>query len=107
MRIEHRADSEEHEVHFTHFPPGSVLGLKVVLPGRSQKALQSLHSALQDSSLENALSGLSMVDFNVLLYRAGVEESVSTGAGAYHLGNYGDLVYCGLQVQFWLIIFCD
>jgi Central domain of human glycogen debranching enzyme len=90
------------EIHFDRFPPGSVLGIKVSLPERSLAAVQQLNAILQDTvpgrCLPEALAGLSLVDFNVLLYRSAVEEFVTTGEGAYHLSNYGYLVYCGLQV---------
>lgn len=95
MHVVHNPDYEE--LHFSHFPPGSVLGVKVLIPEHSQKALSGLHSILQSTSLEESLSSLSLVDLNVLLYRAAVEEFVNTGEGPYHLNNYGDLVYCGLQ----------
>lgn len=92
------ADGEVNaQIKIHSFPPGSVMAIQAKLPEHSRTAIQRLHSMLQDG-LTGALASLSLVDLNVLLYRAGVEEYAMIGEGAYQLTNYGHLVYCGLQV---------
>lgn len=105
MRIIEAKDNEEHEeVQLLQFPPGSVLVLKVMPHDHSLAAVQRLRAMLQADGLPASLEELSLVDLNVLLYRCSAEEYATTGDKAYHLANYGDLVYCGLQVLQELVI---
>src|SRR4030095_3405763 len=60
-----------------------------------------------DASIDNfvrtgadeAMSGLSLIDLNILLYRCdGEERDLSHGKdGAYNVPGYGALIYCGLE----------
>ena len=48
--------------------------------------------------LRTAITPLSLVDLNYVLYRCDNEEQVDRpGNGVYNVPGYGPLVYCGLQ----------
>lgn len=48
--------------------------------------------------LVNAITPLSLVDLNYVLYRCDSEEQVDCpGNGVYNIPGYGSLTYCGIQ----------
>ena len=51
------------------------------------------------SGADEAMSGLNLIDLNILLYRCDGEERDLSGGqdGAYNVPGYGPLVYCGLE----------
>ena len=61
---------------------------------------KSLHQELQ-----NVTASLSLVDLNYILYRCDNEEQVDCpGNGVYNVPGYGDLTYCGLQGEWYMIM---
>lgn len=77
-----------------YFPPGSIMLF--------QTAMQGLDPSLEafcSEGTEEAFEELSLVDLNVVLYRADGEERDATGGeiGAYLIPGMGAMVYCGLQ----------
>ncbi len=77
-------------VSFRHFPCSSVTVF-------TTKPIRSDLSALQNK-IEKAVSGLSLVDINFVLFSCEQEERDRTGGerGAYDLPGHGKMVYCGL-----------
>ncbi|UZJ52793.1 hypothetical protein CBS101457_002113 [Exobasidium rhododendri] len=76
------------------FPPGSIMLFSTHMEG--------LGADLDDfcqSGAEEAMSGLNLVDLNMMLYRADAEERDATGGkdGTYTIPDLGSLVYCGTE----------
>ncbi|GAA6056561.1 hypothetical protein JCM3770_004362 [Rhodotorula araucariae] len=75
------------------FPRGSILVFATWM--------DDLRADLDDvcaSGAKEAFDALSLVELNVLMYRADGEERDATGGdGVYNLAETGPLVYCGLQ----------
>ena len=76
------------------FPPGSICLLKTWV--------ESFDETIDDlvrSGADEAMSSLSLVDLNAVLYRCeGEERDLSNGKdGAYNVPGYGSLIYCGLE----------
>jgi glycogen debranching enzyme len=76
------------------FPPGSIMVFETHMEGIDSELDQFINTGVED-----AVSGLDLVDLNVLLYRADGEERDSTSGefGAYNIPNLGNLTYCGLE----------
>ncbi|KAH7885855.1 glycoside hydrolase family 13 protein [Phlebopus sp. FC_14] len=76
------------------FPPGSIMIFETQL----QQHDPSLDTFCM-SDTDAAFSDLSLVDLNVVLYRAdGEERDATSGAfGVYDVPNLGTLTYCGLE----------
>jgi len=77
-----------------HFPPGSIMVFET--------RLQELDADLDTfcvSGAQEAFGDLSLVDLNVVLYRADNEErDVTDGEfGVYNIPGLGAMVYCGLE----------
>ncbi|PFH46873.1 glycoside hydrolase family 133 protein [Amanita thiersii Skay4041] len=77
-----------------YFPPGSILLLKTQLQNHDPKLDKFCSSGAQ-----RAFESLSLIDLNLILYRADKEERDATGGeyGTYDIPGYGKLVYCGLE----------
>jgi glycogen debranching enzyme len=76
------------------FPPGSVM----VFETQIEDFDADLEEACKVGAYE-ALKDVNLVDLNVILHRADVEERDATGGsiGAYDVPNHGKMVYCGLE----------
>ena len=76
------------------FPPGSICLMKTWVDHYDE----SIDSFVR-SGADEAMSGLSLVDLNALLYRCDGEERDLSGGhdGVYNVPGYGTLVYCGLE----------
>lgn len=76
------------------FPPGSIMLFSTYMEG-----LGADLDKICQSGAEEAMSNLSLVDLNVILYRADAEERDATGGndGAYTIPDLGSLVYCGTE----------
>ena len=76
------------------FPPGSIMVFSTQMEGVSP----NLDDYLREG-LDSAVAELSLIDLNVMLYRADGEERDATAGeiGAYNVPNLGNLVYCGLE----------
>lgn len=103
------------EVDFTTFPPGSVVALRVSLNpvaraailkirtsvaqfGYRMRSYSGTHIRPQGDDFESVVSRLSLSDLNRVLFRCDPEEhDDGKGGGTYHIPNYGNLIYCGLQ----------
>lgn len=118
VELHHHDDNEREpiqELDFVSFPPGSIIAFKVSLLPAARAALSSLRSCLNQfgyrvrtlsgnptqnntSSFYTIASKLTLSDMNRILYRCSAEEeSDGKGVSGYHVPNFGDLVYCGLQ----------
>lgn len=77
-----------------HFPPGSIMLFETQL-----QAHDASLEAFCASGVQEAFSDINLVDLNVILHRADVEERDATGGafGAYEVPNLGKMVYCGLE----------
>ena len=77
-----------------NFPPGSVLVFETQLQNFDPNLDEFCASGAQE-----ALANLDLVDLNVILHRADVEERDATAGkfGVYEVPGYGKLVYCGLE----------
>lgn len=77
-----------------YFPPGSFMLFQTTLQG-----LDAELEAFCSQGAEEAFGNLSLVDLNVVLYRADGEERDATGGevGAYVIPGIGRMVYCGLE----------
>ena len=96
------------------FPPGSILLLETDMYAETSSKLEMFKSSMNltvhgawyldgivrsdGPGLQEALSDLSPVELNIILYRSDPEERDSTGGhGVYDIPNYGQLPYAGLQ----------
>lgn len=69
------------------------------------KNIESIHSYISGSALSTGSSNkindimrkLTLADLHNILFNCEAEEKSNTGFGAYHIPNYGTLVYTGLQ----------
>lgn len=77
-----------------NFPPGSFMLFATQLQG-----FDPLLDTIAKSGVIEAFQDLDLVDLNVLLYRSDAEERDATSGkiGTYHIPNYGNLVYAGLE----------
>ncbi|KAH9479582.1 Glycogen debranching enzyme [Psilocybe cubensis] len=77
-----------------YFPPGSIMVFETQL----QQHDSSL-DAFCASGAQEAFSEVDLVDLNVILHRADVEERDATAGvfGTYDVPGLGKLVYCGLE----------
>src|ERR1700683_4005613 len=77
-----------------HFPPGSILVFETYLQELGADLGQFCASRAQE-----AFGNLSLVDLNVVLYRADGEERDATAgdSGVYDIPGLGKIVYCGLE----------
>ncbi|XP_048587758.1 glycogen debranching enzyme-like isoform X2 [Nematostella vectensis] len=106
--------SNNFEVFFDHFAPGSVIAFQVSMEPKVKQALGTLRSlscAMYDvtstvdsettslvKELDTIVSNLSLADLNRVLYRCQDEEADDgNGGGVYVLEDEGALTYCGLQ----------
>ncbi|XP_023217620.1 glycogen debranching enzyme-like [Centruroides sculpturatus] len=103
------------EVDFTSFPPGSVVAFRVSLNAVARAAILKIRTSVaqfgyrmrsysgthirpQGDDFESVVSRLSLADLNRVLFRCDPEErDDGKGGGTYHIPNYGNLIYCGLQ----------
>ncbi|GFU16736.1 glycogen debranching enzyme [Nephila pilipes] len=103
------------EIDFVHFPPGSVIVLRISLDAESRAAILRIRSCVSQfgyrmrsysgtvlkrgtHDFESILSHLTVADLNKVLFKCDAEErDDGKGRGTYNLPGYGDLVYCGLQ----------
>lgn len=76
------------------FPPGSIMLFETQLQEHDASLDMFCSSGAQE-----AFSALSLVDLNVILYRADGEERDATDGqfGVYDIPGLGKLVYCGLE----------
>ena len=76
------------------FPPGSICLMKTWV----EQYDDTIDSFIRTGA-DKAMSSLSLVDLNALLYRCdGEERDLSKGKdGAYNVPGYGGLIYCGLE----------
>ncbi|KDR65730.1 hypothetical protein GALMADRAFT_81520 [Galerina marginata CBS 339.88] len=76
------------------FPPGSVMVFETQLQQHD-----STLDAFCASGAQEAFKDVDLVDLNVILHRADVEERDATGGtfGAYEIPQLGKSVYCGLE----------
>ena len=77
-----------------HFPPGSIMVFETQLQQHDAELDSFCSSGAQD-----AFADLDLVDLNVILHRADVEERDATGGvfGAYDVPGLGKMTYCGLE----------
>jgi glycogen debranching enzyme len=77
-----------------YFPPGSILVFETQLQQHDAEL-----DAFCSSGSAEAFADLDLVDLNVVLFRADVEERDATGGkfGVYDVPTLGKLVYCGLE----------
>lgn len=103
------------EVDFTSFPPGSVIAFRITLASSSKSAILKLRSRLklfgfrirspsiskpmsQGNELDQIIEKMTLADLNRTLFRCAEEEQdEGLGGGPYHLQNFGNLPYCGIQ----------
>ncbi|KAI9749966.1 MAG: hypothetical protein M4579_006664 [Chaenotheca gracillima] len=78
------------------FPPGSIALFETWIPGAEHV---SGLDVFVTSGAKCALSGVTLIDLNSILYRCDPEEKdASSGKdGVYDIPNFGGLVYAGLQ----------
>ncbi|CAA7267401.1 unnamed protein product [Cyclocybe aegerita] len=76
------------------FPPGSVMVFETQLQQHDPEL-----DAFCASGAQDAFSSVDLVDLNVILHRADVEERDATDGvfGAYEVPGLGKMVYCGLE----------
>ena len=84
-------------IHFTRFPPGSVIAFWTSLDTVSATACKKVRRLCSATMVRDLLAQSTLLDLNVLLYRCNEEERATTGRGAYDVPGYGALAYCGLQ----------
>ena len=77
-----------------HFPPGSVAVFETQLQQHDAELDSFCASGAQD-----AFADVDLVDLNVILYRADVEERDATNGafGTYEVPGFRKMVYCGLE----------
>jgi glycogen debranching enzyme len=77
-----------------YFPPGSILVFETQL-----QQFDAGLDAFCASGAQEAFENLNLVDLNVVLHRADVEERDATDGvfGAYEMPGLGKMVYCGLE----------
>ncbi|XP_076807276.1 glycogen debranching enzyme-like [Clavelina lepadiformis] len=92
-----------HVVHFTDFPPGSVIVLRVKMLESADKGINGIRkiiSALshdEKSGFDDIVSGLDLHVLNRVLFHCKEEElSDGLGIGAYGIPGWEDLRYCGI-----------
>ena len=95
VRVEQKGDDTVITVP-DHFAPGSIAVLETWIPAAEQ------HDGIDQyvtSGARDAFSKLSLIDLNVILYRADSEEHASSNGadGVYTIPGCGPLVYAGLQ----------
>jgi glycogen debranching enzyme len=76
------------------FPPGSICLMRTWVDNYDY----SINSFVRTGA-DQAMSALSFVDLNILLYRCDGEERDLSGGqdGSYDVPGYGQLIYCGLE----------
>ncbi|CAG8458945.1 397_t:CDS:10 [Ambispora leptoticha] len=75
------------------FPSGSVMLLKTWVDNKPEGL-----DDFVETGTEEAFEELDLVDLNIVLYRCdGEENDVTPGNGVYHIPNYGDIPYCGIE----------
>ncbi|CAG8553348.1 9386_t:CDS:10 [Ambispora gerdemannii] len=75
------------------FPSGSVMLLKTWVDNKPDGL-----DDFVETGTEEAFEELDLVDLNIVLYRCnGEENDVTSGHGVYHIPNYGDIPYCGIE----------
>ncbi|XP_054724204.1 glycogen debranching enzyme-like [Uloborus diversus] len=109
------SDDGYNEIDFIHFPPGSVIVLRISLDSESRSSILKIRTCVSQfgyrmrsysgtplkrgtQDFESILSHLTLSDLNRILYKCDAEERDDMkGRGTYSIPGYGDLVYCGLQ----------
>ena len=76
------------------FPPGSIMVFETYMTGLNKEFDQFIRTGIVD-----CVKDLSLVELNIMLYRADSEERDSTNnkSGAYHVADLGSIKYCGLE----------
>lgn len=101
--LRHRHESDCNVFEYAHFPPGSIVVLKII---QSEEAVESVArlrylSEAGNNQLEQLqllVKQLSLADINRVLYRCDQEErDEGRGSAAYNVPDFGPFVYCGLQ----------
>ncbi|KAF9557321.1 glycoside hydrolase family 13 protein [Agrocybe pediades] len=77
-----------------YFPPGSVMVFETQL-----QQYDSSLDAFYSSGAQEAFNEANLIELNIILHRADVEERDATNGeiGAYDVPGLGKLVYCGLE----------
>jgi len=116
IRILPSSTNEQQDIEFHNFTPGSVIAIRVSLNATVKAALLQVRQLLaqfgyrmrtfsartveeiKGGEVAVATEKLTLNDLNRILYRCDPEEKDDgKGFGAYHLDNFGNMTYCGLQ----------
>lgn len=93
----------EWRVSLRSFPLGSVVCLRSFPHRPAVAAAEELRNTLIPN-VAKAVSRLSLLDLNVILYRCAAEERVSTDTGSYNVPGWKSASYCGLMgVHQWML----
>nr|CAB3220598.1 glycogen debranching enzyme-like [Phallusia mammillata] len=91
-----------HNVNFTHFPPGSVIVLRVKLLEQADESTSTVRQIITDLQTENSefdqiVSKLDLRALHRALYQcSSEEESDGLGISAYDIPGWQKLIYCGI-----------
>ncbi|XP_064607423.1 glycogen debranching enzyme-like isoform X2 [Liolophura sinensis] len=116
VNVSTNEDPNNSHVHLKHFPPGSVVALRVSLASPAKEAILEYRKCLKQfgfvvrtysgrtlaenksSDFRGIVSRLNLSDVNRALYRCDAEErDDGKGFGAYDVPGCGSMVFCGLQ----------
>ncbi|OQR68221.1 glycogen debranching enzyme-like [Tropilaelaps mercedesae] len=104
-------DSENCEVNFVNFKPGSVIAFRISVGPASRSSMETARGLLRPfgyfknpvqvpNGVTEIIEALDLGDINRILFRCDQEErSDGFGFSAYNLAQVGPMIYCGFQVN--------
>jgi len=101
--IVHSKDRQSHVIHFTDFPPGSLLVLRVKMLDEADQCIVQIKQVIEglestiDGEFDKLASSLSLRALQIALFRCGPEErSDGLGLNTYAIPGWEELCYCGI-----------
>nr|XP_002130821.1 glycogen debranching enzyme-like [Ciona intestinalis] len=95
-------DKSSQTVHFTHFPPGSIVVLRVKVTETVNKSISDIRETIaslhnSNTHFDKLVSKLNLRTLNRVLFRCNEEEmSDGFGISAYQIPSWQKLCYCGI-----------